>query len=82
MKSVKIGIIGFGTVGGGVASNLLRNGDVIAKRIGIKLELTKIADLDITSDRGVAVPDGVLTTSVDELINAVDVVVELIGGTT
>ena len=82
VKSVKIGIIGFGTVGGGVASNLLRNGDVIAKRIGIKLELAKIADLDITSDRGVAVPDGVLTTSVDELINEVDVVVELIGGIT
>ena len=82
VKSVKIGIIGFGTVGGGVASNLLRNGVVIAKRIGIKLELAKIADLDITSDRGVAVPDGVLTTSVDELINEVDVVVELIGGIT
>ena len=82
MKEIKVGIIGFGTVGAGVAANLLANGDVIAKRTGVKLTLAKIADLDITTDRGVKVPDGILTTDANALIRDVDVVVELIGGTT
>ena len=82
MKELKVGIIGFGTVGAGVASCLLKNAGVIEKRTGVKTVLTRIADLDITSDRGVQVPDGILTTSVKELIDVCDIVVELIGGTT
>ena len=82
MKTVKVSILGFGTVGAGVARILLENGEVIAKRIGVKLELTRIADLDITTSRGITIPPGILTTSVDEAINVADIVVELIGGTT
>ncbi len=82
MKEIKVGIIGFGTVGAGVAANLLTNGDVIAKRTGVKLTLAKIADLDITTDRGVTVPAGILTTDANALIQEADIVVELIGGTT
>ena len=82
MKEVKVGIIGFGTVGSGVAECLLKNGDVIAKRSGVKLALTRIADLDIEKDRGVKIPENVLTKDARQLIKDVDVVVELIGGTT
>ena len=82
MKEIKVGIIGFGTVGAGVAANLLSNGDVIAKRTGVKLVLSKIADIDIKRDRGVKVPKKILTTDAMELIKEVDVVVELVGGTT
>lgn len=82
MKEIKVGIIGFGTVGAGVAANLLSNGDVIAKRTGINLVLSKIADIDIKRDRGVKVPKKILTTDAMELIKEVDVVVELVGGTT
>ena len=82
MKEYKVGIIGFGTVGAGVAENLLANSDVIAKRTGVRPVLTKIADLDITTDRGVKIPDGVLTTDAMEVINNCDIVVELVGGTT
>ncbi len=82
MKEIKVGIIGFGTVGAGVADCLLKNNDVIEKRTGVKLTLAKIADLDITSDRGVVIPEGVLTTDAAELINEVDIVIELVGGTT
>lgn len=81
MKEIKIGIVGFGTVGSGVAANLLNNADVIAKRTGVKLTLTGIADIDIKRDRGVKVPDEILTTDAMKLITEVDVVVELIGGT-
>ena len=82
MKEIKVGIIGFGTVGAGVAANLLSNGDVIAKRTGINLVLSKIADIDIKRDRGVKVPKKILTTDAMDLIKEVDVVVELFGGTT
>jgi homoserine dehydrogenase len=82
VKEIKVGIIGFGTVGAGVAANLLSNEDVIAKRTGVKLVLSKIADIDITRDRGVKVPKKILTTDAKALIKEVDVVVELVGGTT
>ncbi len=82
MKEYKVGILGFGTVGAGVADCLLNNADVIAKRTGIRPVLAGIADLDITTDRGIRIPAGLLTTDASELIHHVDVVVELIGGTT
>ena len=82
MKRVNIGLIGFGTIGAGVAKILLENRKVISDRLGAELRLTKIADLDITSDRGITIPDGILTTDVNELIDnpEIDIVIELIGG--
>ena len=82
MKEYKVGIIGFGTVGAGVAENLLANADVIAKRTGVRPALFKIADLDITTDRGVKIPEGILTTDAASVIDSCDIVVELVGGTT
>ncbi len=82
MKELEIGIIGFGTVGAGVADCLLKNGEVIAKRTGVKPVIRKIADLDIVRDRGVKVPEGVLTTDAMEAIESCQVIVELVGGTT
>ena len=75
-------MIGFGTIGAGVAKILIENSDIIKKRLGAGLELVKVADLDITTDRGIKLAPGVLTTSADEVINHpdVDVVVELMGG--
>lgn len=77
-----IGIIGFGTVGTGTVKILLQNRELIRQRTGIDLRVVKIADLDITRDRGVRLPDGILTTDVSEVIDnpSVDIVVEAIGG--
>jgi len=82
VREVKIGIIGFGTVGAGVVSCLLENGEVISRRTGIKLVLSRIADIDIKTDRKVNFPKEILTTDAMRLIEDVDVVVELVGGTT
>ena len=82
MKTVKIGIVGFGTVGAGAAATLLANREVIARRTGVDLELVRVADLDITTDRGVTVPSDTLTTDADDVVRDADVVVELVGGTT
>ena len=83
MKEIGVGILGFGTVGAGVADGLLKHRDVMAKRLGVDIVLRKIADLDITTDRGIAVPAGVLTTDAPAVIADPDVriVVETIGGT-
>ncbi len=79
---VKVGLIGFGTVGTGVVKILKDNADIIARRVGKKVVLDKIADLDITTDRGVTVPDEILTTNANDILNdhQIDIVVELIGG--
>jgi homoserine dehydrogenase len=82
MKIVKVGMIGFGTIGAGVAKILADNSEIIRQRLGAGVELVKVADLDITTDRGVKLAPDVLTTSADEVINHpdIDVVIELIGG--
>lgn len=83
MKSrVGVGLIGFGTVGSGVAKILLENAGLIHRRVGVPVELIRIADLDITRDRGVRLPAGMLTTDARQILTdpAIDIVIELIGG--
>ncbi|MDX1411260.1 MAG: homoserine dehydrogenase [Nitrospirales bacterium] len=77
-----VGMIGFGTVGTGVAKILLNNAELIAKRVGVPIELVRVADLDVKTDRGVVLPEGVLTTDAESVLYdpQIDVVVELIGG--
>jgi len=80
---IGVGILGFGTVGAGVAEGLLKHRDVMRERLGVDIVLKRIADLDITTDRGVAVPEGTLTTDAESVIAdpEVKIVVETIGGT-
>jgi homoserine dehydrogenase len=83
MKSeIGVGIIGFGTVGTGVARILLDNASLIRRRLGVPVTLMGIADLDATRDRGIRLPPGLLTTNAKDILDnpRVDVVVELIGG--
>ena len=82
MEEIGIGLLGFGTVGAGVVEGLQKNGDLIARRIGAKLVLRKIADIDIDRDRGVKVDRSLLTRDAESVIKdpSVDVVIELVGG--
>ena len=82
MAQINVGIIGFGTVGAGAVELLLKNAETIAARVGAPVVIRKIADLDIESDRGVAVEPGLLTTDAMDVIDdpAIDMVVELVGG--
>ncbi len=79
---IGVGIIGFGTVGTGVARVLIENADLIRRRVGVPIKLVRIADLDITRDRGIAIPPGVLTTDLQQVLTdpRVDIVIELMGG--
>ena len=79
---IAIGLIGYGTVGSGVAKILTTNAGDIRRRLGIPLELRKVADLNIISDRGVSLPPDILTTDARQIFDdpEIDIVIELIGG--
>ena len=83
MKSrIGVGMIGFGTVGTGVAKVLLNNASLISRRVGVPIELIRVADQDITRDRGVPISPDLLTTDAKKILTDphVDIVIELIGG--
>ncbi len=84
MKSVKIGLLGLGTVGSGVFKVLERNLDEITRRAGCTLEITQAAVKDISKPRpwlreGVSLIDDSLALADNPEL---DIIVELIGGDT
>jgi homoserine dehydrogenase len=82
MKDINIGLIGFGTIGTGVVKLLRQNEDLITKKLGAKLVLKKIADIDITTSRGIKINKSIMTKDAREIINDKDIsiVIELMGG--
>jgi len=82
-QKVKVGLVGFGTVGCGVAKLILEEGESIATKTGLRLELACVVDIDAQSPRPVKLPDGVLTSDLDKLLkdDSIQIGVELVGGT-
>jgi homoserine dehydrogenase len=82
-KTVKIGLVGFGTIGSGVAKLILDEADSIAAKTGLRLELACVVDTDTTSDRPIKLPHGILTDNLDKLLkdDSISIGVELVGGT-
>ena len=82
-KKVKVGLVGFGTVGCGVARLILEDADSIAAKTGLRLELACVVDIDTESPRPVKLPDDVLTSDLDKLLkdDSIQIAVELVGGT-
>jgi homoserine dehydrogenase len=81
MDSVKVGIIGLGTIGCGTVSILEGNRDVLLERVGASIEVVRAADLDLDRPRPVRISENILTTDALEVIRDPDVqiVAELIG---
>ncbi|SCY75782.1 homoserine dehydrogenase [Desulfoluna spongiiphila] len=84
MKTIKIGILGLGTVGTGVARMLEKEKDLISSKLDAELVIARIADLDIDTDRGLTISRDRLTTDAFAVIDdpEIDIIVELIGGET
>ena len=80
---MKVGILGLGTVGGGVVNVLQKNGASIERRTGVKIEVILAGVRDIKQDRICDTSNIKLTEDPFEVANhpAIDVVLELIGGT-
>jgi len=82
LKELRIGMLGLGTVAHGVVSLLQRNGELIARRIGVTLRVVRIASRPPIKTVGLNLDNILLDADVDALTQDpnVDVVVELIGG--
>ena len=84
MKPVKAGLLGLGTVGGGVVNVLSRNGKEIARRAGRGIEISHASARDLNKPRICDTKGIKLTSDIMEVVNdpEIDIVVELIGGDT
>jgi homoserine dehydrogenase len=84
MQEIKVGLIGFGTVGSGLAQVLYDQRNRLEKRVGASIRLTKVADIMVDS-----LPDHIggggkviLTKDANDIFTdpEISIVVELIGG--
>ena len=77
-----IGVIGCGTVGGGVVKLLTAEAEHLRRKTGVAIELRKAADLDPAKRASTGLPDAILTEDAQNVLTdpAIQVVVEVIGG--
>lgn len=83
MRTIKVGLIGLGTVGGGVVEILRRHRDDFRGRAGVDIELVRFADRNEARFTDLGLDPAACTTDAFAVIDdpSVDVVIELIGGT-
>ncbi len=81
-QPIGIGLIGFGTVGQGVAKLLQEQAAVYAQRLGRKLELRRVLVRDAKAKRDVSLPAGVMTDNAELLLRdpQIGIIVEVAGG--
>lgn len=81
-NTIRVGVLGLGVVGSGTVRTLLENGDLIARRVGVRLEAARVAVRDKAKKREIDLPAGMLTDRPEEILQdpGIDIVCELIGG--
>src|SRR5579883_701050 len=81
-NEIQIGILGPGGVGAGTVRTLIENGETIAKRIGVRLNVARVAVRDPNKKRDIDLPQGVVTQRPEDVLDdpSIDIVCELIGG--
>lgn len=85
MKTVKIALLGFGTVSQGTFNLLQDNVDLITNRSGVTIEISKIFVRDPDKYTNITLPSTAqYVTNIDDVLNdeSIAIVVELMGGTT
>jgi homoserine dehydrogenase len=82
MKSIKVGLLGIGTVGAGTFTVLERNAEEIRRRAGRPIEITMVADLDTIRAKQITGGKAEVVDDANIIVNHpdIDIVVELIGG--
>ena len=82
-RAIRIGLIGFGTIGTGVIKLLQRQRAALRDTLGVALDLVRVADIDTRRDRGVKLARGVLVNDARAILDdpTIDIVIELMGGT-
>jgi len=82
MDTIKVGLLGLGTVGTGVAKVLINNQDSIAKKVGKPVELAKVLVSNTKKQRIITLPDGILTDRPEDILDnpEISIIVEVMGG--
>ena len=82
MRTIKIGLLGFGNVGSGAYALLNANLEDIQRKVGALVEVKRVVVRDTSKARPVAYDPALLTTDVEAVLGdpEIDVVCELIGG--
>jgi homoserine dehydrogenase len=81
-REIGVGLLGLGTVGGGVARALVERRAYFGRQVGADLVVRRAAVRDLAKPRSVDLPPGTLTTDIEAVLNdpSVDIVVEVVGG--
>ena len=84
MKPINAGLLGIGTVGSGTWDVLQRNASEIERRAGRGIRISRVADKDLPRVRKIVGTKAKITADAYEVVRAkdIDIVIELIGGTT
>lgn len=79
---INIGLLGCGTVGGGVVKLLTKNREIIAKKTGAEIMIKKVLERDVQKCIDLGLDPGLITGDFGEIINddSIDIIVELLGG--
>jgi len=82
MTEIRVGLLGLGTIGTGVARILIEQQDLMSRRLGKTVRLVAAADRELERDRGLDFSGVRLTDDAQDIVTADDndLVVELIGG--
>ena len=82
MKTVKIGILGLGTVGGGTYQILDMNRELIEKRIDRRIEVVKVLEKNMERIKALGLDESQATQNPDDILKNpdIDIVVEALGG--
>jgi homoserine dehydrogenase len=82
MKPIQVGLLGIGTVGGGVFNVLDRNQEEITRRAGRGIQINTVADLDTKRAEELVKGRAKVVGDAKQVVNdpEIDVVIELIGG--
>ncbi len=81
-RTIRVGLLGCGTVGTSVVRTLHEHADDIERRAGVRVVVTRVAVRDVAKDRDVPLAAGTFTTDGIAIVDDpdVDVIVELLGG--
>jgi homoserine dehydrogenase len=81
-KVVRIGVLGCGNVGAAFVRLVEQQSSTIELRTGIRLEVVSVAVRNISRDRDVQLPEGLLTRDAHAVVSdpSIDLIVEVIGG--
>ena len=83
MRTVKVGLIGLGTVGGGVVEILGKHSEDLRRHAGVDIEVARLCDRDSSRVEALGLDPSLFTDDYTTITNdpEVDIVIELIGGT-